>query len=220
MPELTNSSPNPAAFAVCSTYEVRGHWASRWGVTIAATVVTTSLLDLVASGTGVLLVATGTLDRAPQAAILGFLAITYVLWILGIRANLAANWRLLVATGTSSNALSKLAFEIAYRRSGNERARRVASAVGYVAAEIAKEVPYVVGAIGTAQFSQRFDSTDAVLFLGGTNLGAAVYECFAARLTCVYLGRRRSATMVTICESAAAIARRSTDAATAVTAPR
>ncbi len=220
MTELTNSIPNPAAFSVCSTYEVQGHRASRWGVTIAATIVTTSLLDVVASGTGVLLVATDALDRAPRTAILGFLAVTYILWVFGMRANLAANWRLLVATGTSSNALSKLAFEIANRRSSNERTLRVASAVGYIAAEVAKEVPYLVGAIGTAQFSQRFDSTDAILFLGGTNLGAAAYECFAARLTCVYLGRRRSATMVTICESAAAITRRSTDAATAVTAPR
>ena len=53
---------------------------------------------------------------------------------------------------------------------------RAASAVGYVVTEIAKEAPYYAGAFGTALLSDAVDSTDALVFLGGANVGAAVYE--------------------------------------------
>jgi hypothetical protein len=69
---------------------------------------------------------------------------------------------------------------------------RTASAVGYIVVEIAKEAPYYAGAFGTALVSDAVDSTDALVFLGGANLGAAVYEYGVARLTRTYLdGRTR-----------------------------
>jgi hypothetical protein len=66
----------------------------------------------------------------------------------------------------------------------------LASAAAYVATELAKEVPYYAGAFGTALLSDTVDSTDALVFLAGTNIGAAVYEYGVACLSCIFLDRR------------------------------
>ena len=63
-----------------------------------------------------LLVASGLLSGLDHLLVLAFLAATYVLWGAGLRANLRANWLLLRRTGTSTNALSKAAFELTRRR--------------------------------------------------------------------------------------------------------
>ena len=162
----------------------------RWALTLAATVVSTWALDVVAAFAGVLLAASHVFDGAPRFLVVGFLAATYVLWALGLQANLIANWRLLEETGTSTNALSKVGFELARLRSSSQRAVRAASAAGYVVTEIAKEAPYYAGAFGTALLSDSVDSTDALVFLGGANLGAAVYEYGVARLTRAMLNGR------------------------------
>jgi hypothetical protein len=97
-----------------------------------------------------------------------------------------------VDTGTSTNALSKLCFDVARRRSSSARAARLAAAAGYVVTEIAKEAPYYAGAFGAVLLSDAVYSGDALIFLGGANLGAALYEYVVARLTGTYLdGRSR-----------------------------
>ncbi len=153
-----------------------------WALTIAATAASTLALEAVATAAGVLLAASQALDGAHRSVVLGFLAATYVVWAAGLRVNLKANWRLLDETGTSTNALSKMGLELARLRSCSPRAMRAASAVGYVVTEIAKEAPYYAGAFGTALVSSSVDATDALIFLGGTNLGAAGYEYGVARL--------------------------------------
>ena len=67
---------------------------------------------------------------------------------------------------------------------------RAASAIGYVVIEVAKEAPYYAGAFGTALLSDDVDSADALVFLGGANLGAAVYEYGISRLTRTVLDAR------------------------------
>ena len=67
---------------------------------------------------------------------------------------------------------------------------RVATAAGYIVTEIAKEAPYYAGAFGTALVSDAVDSTDALIFLAGTNIGAAVYEYGLAALSNTFLNRR------------------------------
>jgi hypothetical protein len=104
-----------------------------------------------------------------------------VLWGLGLRANLRANWLLLRRTGTSTNVLSKAAFELTRRR--GPRTQWLAAGAGYVAVELAKEAPYYAGAFGAALLTDAVSSNEALLFLGGANLGAAVYEYVLARLT-------------------------------------
>ena len=44
------------------------------------------------------------------------------------------------------------------------RARRLAAVAGYVATELAKEVPYYAGAFGSAVLSESIDSGDAIIF--------------------------------------------------------
>ena len=155
---------------------------ARWSLTIAATAASTLALEAIAAAGGFLLVASHVLDGAHRSVVLAFLAATYVVWAAGLRVNLEANWRLLDETGTSTNALSKMGFDLARLRSCSQRAVRVASAVGYVVTEIAKEAPYYAGAFGTALVSSSVDAKDALIFLGGANLGAAVYEYGVARL--------------------------------------
>ena len=150
----------------------------------------TVALDLVATATGIALVASQVLDGASRTAVLGLLAATYLIWFAGLRVNLVANWHLLEQTGTSTNLPSKVLFELARLRSSGERARMAASAVGYLGTEVAKEAPYYVGALGTAFLTDTVDSADALIFLAGTNVGAALYECGIARLSYVVLDRR------------------------------
>jgi hypothetical protein len=164
--------------------------AIRWTVTVAATAVSTCALDIVATAAGTLLAASHVLDGASQASVIGFLAATYLLWVAGLRVNLSANWCLLEQAGTSTNLLSKVMFELARRRSSSPRVRRTASAVGYVVTEIAKEAPYYAGAFGAALLSDSVGSADALVFLAGTNVGAAIYEYGAARLTRTFLKRQ------------------------------
>ena len=49
-----------------------------------------------------------------------------------------------------------------------------------------------MGAFGAALLSDAVDATDALIFLSGTNIGAACYEYTVGRLTSSYLdGRSR-----------------------------
>ena len=110
-----------------------------------------------------------------------FLASTYILWGAGLRVNLRANWELLGSTGTSTNVLSKVAYDLARLRTDSARAQRIAADAGYVCMEFAKELPYYAGAFGAAILTDSISSNEAIVFLGGANLGAAVYEYGLAR---------------------------------------
>jgi NNMT/PNMT/TEMT family len=168
---------------------------SAWLVTLAATAVSMYALDAVATAAGVLLVASALLSGLDHLVVLVLLAASYVLWGISLRANLRANWSLLHRTQTSTNALSKAAFELTRRRAA--RTQRIAAAAGYVATEVAKEAPYYAGAFGAAALTDSVSSTDALVFLAGANLGAAAYEYGLARLTRGLLGRQRYASFDT-----------------------
>jgi hypothetical protein len=166
-----------------------------WLITLAATAASTYALDAVATAAGVLLVASQLLSGLDHVLVLVFLAATYVLWGVSLRAKLGANWSLLNRTGTSTNALSKAAFDLVRRRGA--RAQRIAAATGYVATELAKEAPYYAGAFGAVALTDTVSSTDALIFLAGANLGAGAYEYGLARLTRGLLVRRRYASFDT-----------------------
>jgi hypothetical protein len=166
--------------------------ARRWGVTLAATAASTYALDAVATAAGVALAASGVLRSADHLAVLAFLAASYVLWALGLRVNLAANRALLERTGTSTNALSKAAYDLATATGRSPRVRAVAAGAGYVLTELAKEAPYYAGAFGATLVSDSVSSNDALIFLAGANAGAAVYEYGLARLTRAFLAARRA----------------------------
>jgi hypothetical protein len=163
---------------------------SPWAATVAATAVSTYALDGVATAAGVLLVASHALGGLGHWHALVFLVATYAAWGAGLRANLRANWSLLEQTGMSTNALSKAAHDLTRLRSTSDRDRRIASAAGYLGLELAKEAPYYAGAFGAAVLSDSVSSTDAIVFLAGTNLGAAGYEYALARLTRLVLRLR------------------------------
>jgi hypothetical protein len=162
----------------------------RWGASMVASFASIWALDVSATAVGVLTVASGVLDGASRGLIVGLLAVSYVGWGAGLRANLIVNWQLLAETGLSTNVLSKACYELAERRRYGERVARLATAFGYVITEIAKEAPYYTGALGTMVLSDAVDSTDALVFLAGANIGAAIYEYGIAGLTHAYLNRR------------------------------
>lgn len=149
---------------------------SRWMTTCAATAASTYALDILATSAGLLLVASQILDGLswPQALI--FLALSYLAWGAGLQVNLKANWKLLERTGTSTNILSKVAFDIAARRGATRRARELWAGAGYVVTELGKEAPYYVAAIGAAAATDAVTALDALIFLAGANIGAAGYE--------------------------------------------
>jgi hypothetical protein len=138
----------------------------------------------------VLLVASGLLAGLERPALLAVLALSYVVWAVGLRANLRANWTLLERTGTSTDVLSKAAYEMARLTTGSVRTRRIAAATGYVGTELLKEVPYYAGAFGAALLSESVSSNEALVFLAGANLGAAAYEYGLACLTRAFLESR------------------------------
>src|SRR3954468_20606970 len=84
---------------------------SAWLVTVVATAASTYALDALAVAVGALLAGSGALAGLGRPTLLAVLAGTYVAWAAGMRANLAANWSLLMHTGASTNALSKAAHD-------------------------------------------------------------------------------------------------------------
>jgi len=158
-----------------------------WLLTLVATAASTYALDAVATAAGLLLVATGALGGVSHAGVLVLLVASYVVWAIGLRANLGANRRLLARTGASTNLLSKLGFDLAGPRA--PRWQRVAADAGYVVTELLKEAPYYAGAFGTAVATESVSADDALVFLGGANLGAAAYEYGLSRLTLSFLRR-------------------------------
>ena len=162
----------------------------RWIITLAATAVSTYALDAVATAGGLLLVATQIHSGADHLFILLFLASTYVAWAAGLRVNLRENWALLEGTGTSTNLLSKAAYDLVTPRAWGVPARKFAAGAGYVGTEVAKEAPYYAGAFGAALLADSISANDALTFLGGANLGAAVYEYGLARGVRAFLHRR------------------------------
>jgi NNMT/PNMT/TEMT family len=164
----------------------------RWVITFAATAVSTYALDAVATAAGVLLIASQVLRGLDHALVLVFLVGTYIVWWAGLRVNLRANWALLEDTGTSTNVVSKAAYDLIKLRTGNVRALRMAAAAGYVGTEVAKEAPYYAGAFGAALLIDSVTANDALIFLGGANLGAAAYEYGLAHLVRAFLHRKEA----------------------------
>lgn len=164
-----------------------------WVVTLAATAVSAYALDVLATAAGIFLVATEILSGLDHPLLLAALGLSYVVWGLGLTANLRQNHALLSQTGTSTNIFSKAAFDFATARSASARVRRLAGAAGYVVTELAKEVPYYAGAFGATVLTDSVTSSEALIFLIGANLGAAAYEQGLAGLTRLLLARRKRA---------------------------
>jgi hypothetical protein len=162
-----------------------------WIVTLGATAASTYALDAFATAVGGSLAASGLFAGLDQALLLAVLASTYLLWATGLRANLAANWSLLTATGASTNAISKAAHDILRRRDASPRARRLAASGGYLLTAAAKEVPDYAGAFGATVVANAMTTAEALIFLAGTNLGAAIYEYGTAHATRRFLRARR-----------------------------
>ena len=146
-----------------------------WLVTAVASLVTAYGLDVVATCAGLLLAGTGWLAGIDYSTGIVLLLLTYVGWFFGAWSILRANWELLQRTGASTNLFSKAGHDIAARLGWSVGWRRAATHTGYIITDLAKEVPYYVGAAGAAIFSDSIDAVDAVIFLVGANIGATSY---------------------------------------------
>ena len=160
-----------------------------WTATGVATLASTYLLDLVSAAAGAGLVGSGLLEGIGAGAATAFLAASYLAWGGALRPSLAANWALVERTGASTCLPSKLAHDVARRCRASVRTRRIATASGYVGAELAKEAPYYAGAAGAVLLLDGMTPADALVFLGGANLGAAAYEYGLAQGTRGLLAR-------------------------------
>lgn len=154
----------------------------RWGITLSATLASTYALDAIATICGLGMAMLPFAQSAGFGAALAFLLVSYLAWGLGLSVNLRANRLLLAVTGTSTNALSKLLYDLAGRRHLGGRWQGLSADIGYVGMEIAKEAPYYLGATGAALATETISASDAMIFLGGANFGAALYEYGLARL--------------------------------------
>ncbi len=163
----------------------------RWMVTAVAAGISFVALDVIATAGGITLAASGLLGDQDVWVVYTILVTSYVVWGAGMRANLRANGDLLTATGTSTNALSKFLYDRTVARTDDQRIQRAAASLGYAGTEIIFEVPYYASAFGATLATEMIDSTDALVFLAGTNLAAAGYEYIVSRLTHGYLGSRR-----------------------------
>lgn len=179
-----------------------------WTATGVATLASTYLLDLVSAAAGAGLVGSGLLEGIGAGAALAFLAASYLAWGGALRPSLAANWALVERTGASTCLPSKLAHDVARRCRASARIRRIATASGYVGAELAKEAPYYAGAAGAVLLLDGLTSADALVFLAGANLGAAAYEYGLAQGTRGLLARL-PAPVPAPCRSAVPAPRRS-----------
>lgn len=148
----------------------------KWSATIVANTASTYALDTIATAAGVLLATSNLLSGIGIYAAIGLLGASYALWAAGLSSSLAANWRLLETTGTSTSLLSKLAYDLAKRGTMRMSMRQLLSAAGYVAFELAKESPYYLGAFGLAFATDAVSGEEALVFLAGANAGAAAYE--------------------------------------------
>ena len=158
---------------------------------MAATAVSTYALDAFAIAVGTLLAALVCLRASTGRRCSRFLAATYVLWGAGLRANLAANWSLLAAPARARTC-SRRPRTTSRGRASRRARRRFAASTGYVVTELAKEVPYYASASGLALVSDSVSAGDAIVFIAGTNVGAAIYEYGLARATRTYLRRREA----------------------------
>lgn len=174
----------------------------RWLITIGANVISFYVLDIVAVACGFGLI--GALNvffpeafMAPMGYILLFLVGTYLAWGYTLGKNLSANWQLLEATDTSTNVLSKAFYDLAPRISSAVGVRKMLAAAGYIGTELAKEIPYYVAALSAAAASDAITLKASLLFLGGANIGAAVYEMVVAlgTLRVIRLVERKSSPM-------------------------
>ncbi|MFN0194123.1 MAG: guanitoxin biosynthesis pre-guanitoxin forming N-methyltransferase GntF [Aestuariivirga sp.] len=166
----------------------------RWGITVAATAISAYALDAIAAAAGLIVVSSNLLGAISHAEALLFLAMTYIAWGAGLRVNLSANWALLESTGTSTNLLSKAAYELVKVKTPKIGLRKFAAGAGYTGTELAKEAPYYFGAFGAAVLTDTVSAPDAIVFLGGANLGAAIYEYGLARIVREFLRRREAPT--------------------------
>lgn len=155
--------------------------ARSWIATLTASFVTFYALDMVATGAGLLLVASGLLAGISHWLAISLWVGTNMVWFAGLWSMLLANWELLQRTGASTNILSKAAYDIATRLTTSRRWRGAAANLGYIATELAKEIPYYAGAAGVALFSDQVTAIDALVFIVGANIGASIYGFTLAR---------------------------------------
>ena len=161
----------------------------RWGATVAASVLTTYALDLVATAMGLAVAGSGLLAGIDYFLALTLLLTSYVFWGSGLWQVIKANWALLQRTGACTNVLAKAGHDLAVRLGWSLRGRKVAACVGNTATELAKEAPYYIGAGGVALLSDTVDAVDAIVFLAGANTGAAIYGFALARGLGFFLAR-------------------------------
>lgn len=164
--------------------ETRKKKATRWGLTLGATVGSSMLLEAPATVGGTALVNTHLLQTMDTKGLLALLGVSYASWAYGMHKGIKANINALEQTGMGSNVFSKVAFDNVKHRT----LQKITVGTSYVVPEVAKEIPYYAGAFG-ADAAGIINTKEAIIFLAGANVVAAGYEVAQAK-TMDFLVRR------------------------------
>lgn len=163
----------------------------RWIFTIGVFLGSIGVIDGIATLFGTILVVSGLFEDFSILHLTVFILGTYIFWFYGINANLKANWNALEQEGVSTNVPSKALYDFSKSRKYSLRVQKITAGFGYVITELTKELPYYVGAFGAASFLEEITNKEAIIFLGGANIGAGIYEYIVARGTNQLLFWRR-----------------------------
>ncbi len=162
----------------------------KWAITLPANVASFVILDVFATVVGIAVVQFHPFADVNTSLAVALLVGSYAFWLLGLNNAIQQNERLLKRTGVSTSALSKFAYDTSSKMSNNKRIQKYATATGYVAWELLKEIPYYVAAFApivasTLPFIPKLNYTlhDALAFLAGANIAAGLYEYGLALIT-------------------------------------
>lgn len=181
--------------AEIASFEGRSQWKSslptlkleaiRHGVTIPLTLVSTSALEAVSIASGTFLAGVNPFSEADPRLAIGALLLSYGFWFSGMAVNARQAWNMLEETGVSVSWWAKVGHDASKKLTDSQTIQKAASYTGFTAMELAKEIPWWLGAFGgkfaISQAAPEYNTHNMEFsFLMGANVGATFYNYFQA----------------------------------------
>lgn len=154
---------------------------TKYGVTGAISFVSSSSLEAVALVGASLAAGLNPLAGQDPKIAVAALVLSYIPLITGTLQNADQAWKSLNETGASVSFLAKIGYDLSRNVTKNERIQKVATFTGFSVIELAKEIPWYIGAyagkegllIGATEY---YTSNMEFSFLAGANIFGAAYQ--------------------------------------------